>query len=97
MRENNVEPSECVSWGVRRNRSLTLEERADLLVWRNIDKLPRVERITFRIVKELYCNFSHASPIICTITVEKNQILSEVNSTFSYFVEMNIFTIENVT
>ena len=86
MRENNVEVSEYVGWGVRKQTRVMLGESADLIVWENIYQSPRIKEIKFQIVKETNCAFHPISPIICTLSVKENLTLSEVNSTFSNLV-----------
>ena len=83
MRQNCVEKSEYVSWGVRNEKRIMLGETADLLTWENVEGSRRVKKITFHIVNETLCNFYYRSPIICAIFVHKNETLSEVSSTFS--------------
>ena len=97
MRDNDFEASEYVGWGFRIQELLKPSEAADLLIWRNIYELPRIQKITLRIIEGKYCNYYNNSPIICTVSDQKNMNLSEVSSTFCYLVKINISAIENVT
>ena len=83
MRENDVEESEYVGWGIRQEKRPICGETADLLAWENVDGSHRVKKITVQLVKVTFCNFHHHSAIICAIFVDDNKTLSEVSGTFS--------------
>ena len=94
--KNNVEESEYLGWGVRKEKRPIMGETADLLVWTNINESPGVRKKTFRIIEQVFCNFYKHSPIICAIDTEKDQILSEACSMFSNLVEIIILCTKNI-